>query len=70
MFNLSLKAKWDYENSIAFAKEQAEERGREKVRITVTTNLIIQMDCSDEQIARVIETLISFVEQIRKNLRK
>ncbi|EHQ25262.1 hypothetical protein Mucpa_1092 [Mucilaginibacter paludis DSM 18603] len=30
MYDSSLKAKWDYENSIAFAEELAEERGIEK----------------------------------------
>jgi len=30
MYDSSLKAKWDYENSIAYAEEKAEERGIEK----------------------------------------
>ncbi|EHQ26285.1 hypothetical protein Mucpa_2146 [Mucilaginibacter paludis DSM 18603] len=30
MYDSSLKAKWDYENSIAFAEELAEERGIQK----------------------------------------
>jgi len=30
MYDSNLKAKWDYENSIAFAEEKAEERGIEK----------------------------------------
>jgi len=30
MYDSNLKAKWDYENSIAFAEEKAEERGMER----------------------------------------
>jgi predicted transposase/invertase (TIGR01784 family) len=30
MWDSNLKARWDYENSIAFAREEAEERGMEK----------------------------------------
>ncbi len=30
MYDSSLKAKWDYENSIAYAEEKAEETGIEK----------------------------------------
>src|SRR5665213_1982404 len=30
MYDSNLKSKWDYENSIAFAREEAEEKGIEK----------------------------------------
>ena len=30
MYDSNLKSRWDYENSIAFAREEAEEKGIEK----------------------------------------
>jgi len=102
MYDASLKAKWDYENSIAFAKEEAEqkgreeglekgmekglkkgreegreegrdegrEEGREKEQIKVVTNLIMQSDWSDEQIADIAEVPVSFVKSVRNGLKR
>jgi len=69
MHNSSLKAKWDYENSIAFAKEEAEQKGREKEQFKVVTNLIMRSDWSDEQIANIVEVPVSFVMSVRNGLK-
>ncbi len=74
LYESSLKARRDYNNSIAFAEKKAKERGiekgREEVKIEMIKNLITQLGLSDEQAASVAEVPVAFVEQIRKELKK
>ena len=39
MYDSNLKSKWDYENSIAFAREEAEERGEHKKALDIARKL-------------------------------
>ena len=39
MYDSNLKSRWDYENSIAFAREEAEERGEHKKALDIAREL-------------------------------
>jgi hypothetical protein len=39
MYDSNLKARWDYENSIAFAEEKAAEKARHEEAVAIATEL-------------------------------
>ncbi|EHQ29881.1 hypothetical protein Mucpa_5814 [Mucilaginibacter paludis DSM 18603] len=79
MYDSSLKAKWDYENSIAFAEERGIEKGREEgIEIGIekgiekgeykrSVEVAIEMKkegIPNEQIAKFTKLPISVVEKL------
>lgn len=66
LYDASLKAKRDWNNTVAWAAEQAaEQKSYEVVR-----NLIADFDFTDEQAAKASQTSIAFVQKVRKELAK
>ena len=67
MYDTSLKAKWDYENSIAYAEEKAEERGIEKGIEKNSKEIAIEMKKDGmpfTQIARFTKLSIEEIEKL------
>jgi predicted transposase/invertase (TIGR01784 family) len=62
MYDSNLKAKWDYENSIAFAEEKAEERGEYKKALDIARKMKAD-GIPSGQIAKFTELSI---EEIKK----
>ena len=46
------------------------EEGRNEVNLKYVTNMIVQSDFSDQQIASVVEVPLSFVKSVRDGLKK
>ncbi len=63
MYDSNLKAKWDYENSIAFAREEAEEKGEHKKALDIARELIKE-GSSVEFIAKVTKLSVEEIEQL------
>ena len=63
MYDSNLKAKWDYENSIAFAEEKAEERGEHKKALDIAGQLKKE-GLSIEFIAKVTNLSVSEIENL------
>jgi len=66
MYDSSLKAKWDYENSIAYAEEKAEERGIEKGIEKNTRETALKMIKSGLDIKLIANITGLSVEEIQK----
>jgi predicted transposase/invertase (TIGR01784 family) len=72
MFDSNLKSKWDYENSIAFAEEKAEERGVEigieqgehKKTLDVARELLKE-GSSVEFVAKITKLPIEEIEKLK-----
>jgi predicted transposase/invertase (TIGR01784 family) len=63
MYDSNLKARWDYENSIAFAEEKAEERGEHKKALAVAGELKKE-GSSIEFIAKITKLSIEETEKL------
>jgi predicted transposase/invertase (TIGR01784 family) len=63
MYDSNLKAKWDYENSIAFAEEKAEERGEHKKALDIARKLK-KMGLAIEDIAKGTGLSIEEIEKL------
>ena len=66
MYDSSLPAKWDYENSIAYAEEKAEERGIEKGIEKNTRETALKMIKSGLDIKLIANITGLSVEEIQK----
>jgi predicted transposase/invertase (TIGR01784 family) len=66
MYDSSLKSRWDYENSIAFAEEKAEERGLEKGRHEEALDIAREMKKDDAPAAQIAKFTKLSVEEIEK----
>jgi len=66
MYDSNLKAKWDYENSIAFAEEKAEERGIEKGRHEEALEIARKMKADGIPIAQIAKFTELSIEEIEK----
>ncbi len=56
--------KYDYENTIDFARQQGREIGREEERICVAKNLLV-MGLSVEQIAEATKLPVEEIQKLR-----
>jgi predicted transposase/invertase (TIGR01784 family) len=63
MYDSNLKAKWDYENSIAFAEEKAEERGEHKKALDIAREFK-KMGLTIEDIAKGTGLSIEEIEKL------
>jgi len=63
MYDSNLKARWDYENSIAFAEEKAEERGELKKALDIAREFK-KMGLAIEDIARGTGLSIEEIEKL------
>jgi predicted transposase/invertase (TIGR01784 family) len=63
MYDSNLKARWDYENSIAFAEEKAEERGEHKKALDIARELKKE-GSSVEFIAKITKLSIEEIEKL------
>ncbi len=63
MYDSNLKAKWDYENSIAFAEEKAEERGEHKKALDIAHKMK-EDGIPVAQIAKFTELSIEEIEKL------
>ena len=66
MYDSNLKAKWDYENSIAFTEEKAEERGIEKGRHEEALEIARKMKADGIPIAQIAKFTELSIEEIEK----
>ena len=77
MYDVSLKRKWDTYATLNYAREEGreegrlegKEEGREAKSSEVVTNLIAELDLSDEDISRIANVSLAFVQEIRENLK-
>jgi predicted transposase/invertase (TIGR01784 family) len=71
MYDSNLKAKWDYENSIAFAEEKAEERGVEKGEHKKALDVareLLKEGSSVEFIAKVTKLSVEEIEKLKSSI--
>jgi len=79
LYDASLKAKRDWDNTVAWAAQQAAEEAAKKATAKerakaeaksyeVVRNLIVDFDFTDEQAAKASQTSIAFVQKVRKEL--
>ena len=66
MYDSNLKAKWDYENSIAYAEEKAEERGIEKGRHEEALDIARKMKTDGIPVAQIAKFTTLSIEEIEK----
>ncbi len=70
MYDSNLKAKWDYENSIAYAKEIAEEeglkKGMEKGEYKKALDIALEMKKDGLPIAQISKFTKLSVQEIEK----
>ena len=64
MYDSSLKAKWDYENSIAYAEEKAEGRGIEKGEHKKAIAIAIELKKEGLAIEFIAKTTKLSIEEI------
>ena len=76
MYDLSITRKWDYKNTIDYAKKESLEigrkegieEGRQEGRREFVSNLIRKSQMTDIEIAELADAEIAFVESVRNNL--
>ena len=72
MYDLSIRHKWDYNNTIEYAKkiarEEGVEAGIEKKNHEIISNLICKFQMTDTEIAEIVGTDIGFVKEVREKL--
>jgi len=66
MYDSSLKAKWDYENSIAYAEEKAEERGRLEGKLEEAIAIARELKKEGLAIEFIAKTTKLSIEEIEK----
>jgi predicted transposase/invertase (TIGR01784 family) len=66
MYDSNLKAKWDFENSIAFAREEAEEKGIEKGRHEEALDIALKMKEDGIPAAQIVKFTKLSIEEIEK----
>ena len=66
MYNLNIRHKWDYNNTIQYAEEKGMEKGMEKI----IGNMICKSQMTDAEIAEIAGVEISLVEDIRKHVQE
>ena len=70
MYDQNLKRKWDNQNVLDYAVNEAVKEAREEEQVKVIKNLIVQLGLSDEQTASIAEVSIDLVKKIRADLNK
>lgn len=72
LYDASIKAKRDWDNTVAWAAEQAAEQAvaqtTEKKNYEFVSNLIVEFGFTDEQAARASKASIAFVQKVRADL--
>lgn len=63
MYDSGLKAKWDYENTIAYAKDMAKEEGEHKKALEVAIKMKEQ-NFSADQISGITELPVAEIEAL------
>ena len=66
MYDSNLKSRWDYENSIVFAEEKAEERGIEKGRHEEALDIAREMKKDGVPSAQIAKFTKLSIEEIEK----
>ncbi|HAL82530.1 MAG TPA: hypothetical protein DCO83_10080 [Mucilaginibacter sp.] len=66
MYDSNLKARWDYENSIAFAKEEAEKKGIEKGRYEEALDIASELKKEGLSVEFIAKTTKLSVVEIEK----
>ena len=64
MYDISMRHKWDYDNTIDYAKKVAREEGREEI----IRQLIFKTQMTDQQIADISGTEVDIIKSIREKL--
>ena len=64
MYDLSIRHKWDYQNTIDYAKKE----GMEQKSHEIISNLICKSQMTDIEIAKIVDTEANIVKKIRSQL--